>query len=146
MQSTLKHLGDFAFEATSRGHAVRMDTNGLGSRDSGQTPKELLLAAISGCTAMDVIGLLRKYKVAYERFDILADAEQTDTHPKVFKKVELTYDLTGTEIPLDRVREAVEHSMTRYCGVSAMVSKVVPLHYTIRINGEALHQGQAHFF
>jgi putative redox protein len=58
----------------------------------------------------------------------------------------MIYKLTGQDLSVDKVREAVELSMTKFCGVSAMISKVVPIFYTIVINGEVEHRGQAKFW
>jgi putative redox protein len=121
-----------------------MDSTPPLGKDTGPSPKQLLLMSIAGCTAMDVVALLKKHKQAFERFEMRAQGELTAQHPKVFQSVELTYELAG---PIDRERviEAVRLSMTQYCGVSAMIAKACPIKYIIRINGEQVARDEARF-
>lgn len=145
MKSELKHLGGMAFEASHRQHRYLLDTATLGGTDRGASPKELLLSSVLGCTGMDVAALLKKYKIATDTFELEANADLTEQHPKIFKQIDIVYKITGQNIPIEKAREAVELSMTKFCGVSAMVSKASPIFYTIVINGEIQHRGQARF-
>jgi putative redox protein len=133
------------FTAVADGHEVPMDTRPPLGDDSALTPKHLLLAAICGCTAMDVVALLKKLRQPPESLSIEADAPMTEgSHPHVFSQVRLTFKLTG---PLDASKavEAVRLSQTKYCGVSAMVAKAVPILYTIELNGNVIGEGRADF-
>ena len=142
--------GKYTLDVKSSGHEVVLDSGGVpGHTPQGMSPKEALLSAIIGCSTMDVIAWLGKRKVTYTSFKAQAESEQTESHPKVFSEVNIVYDLEGVENlkeSLPHIKEAVDLSMTKYCGVSAMVSKVVPMFYTVRINGETLHRSQARFF
>ena len=133
------------FDATSGDHHVLMDAKAPIGKGLGYTPKELVLAGIAGCTAMDVIALLRKYKQDVKSFTVESNAEQTTgSHPVVFKNVSIIFNLEGTIEPSKAI-EAVRLSQTQYCGVSAMISKSVPIDYTVILNGEEIGTGQAAF-
>ncbi|HTL11536.1 MAG TPA: OsmC family protein [Bdellovibrionota bacterium] len=126
-------------------HRVEMDTQPPQGTDGAPSPKQLLLSAICGCTGMDVVALLKKYKEAPESFRIDADATPTEgVYPVVFKDISLTFRLRG---PLDpeKVLEAVRLSQTKYCGVTAMVSKSVPVSYSVELNGKTIGTGHADF-
>jgi putative redox protein len=105
----------------------------VGGKDQGPQPKGLVLTALVGCTAMDVISILRKMKTEPEEFSVEAETELTDEHPKMFKKVLMTYTLKGGNVPRENVEKAVSLSQDKYCGVSAMLKKAVPIEYKINI-------------
>lgn len=132
------------FDTKIDAHTVPMDSHGPIGGDSAPTPKELLLAAVCGCTAMDVISLMRKYKQEVKTFAIEGTADQTEHHPKIFKQVKLTYRFTGN-IDAAKAHEAVHLSQSLYCGVSAMISKAVPISYSIEINGAMTSEGKSEF-
>jgi putative redox protein len=105
----------------------------VGGTGKGPGPKGLMLTSLAGCTAMDVISILRKMRVEPEAFSVETETELTDEHPKVFKRVKITYRLKGKDIPRDNVERAVELSQEKYCGVSAMLAKAVPIDFEIII-------------
>jgi putative redox protein len=121
-----------------------MDAGPPMSADSGPSPKELLLTAVLGCTAMDVLSLLKKNKQIVRGFSIGGEADTRAEHPKIFTDVRIDYVMTG-EIAAEQAIEACRLSMTKYCGVSAMISKVVPINYTITVNDVLVHRDQANF-
>lgn len=143
-------VGEYAFDVKAGPFSMILDSGSRPGYDSqGMTPKQALMAAIIGCSAMDIVGWMNKKKVPYESFKVSGGSEQTTTHPKVFVEAEIVFDIEGSQINeshLPIIVEAADLSMTKYCGVSAMVSKVVPLFYTVRINGEIEYRGQAKFF
>ena len=113
--------------------------------DTALTPKELVLAAICGCTAMDVASLMRKYRQTMNRFEVSAEASVVENaHPAVFKEVVLTYLVTG-DIDAAKLIEAIDLSQTKYCSVSAMISKAVPIRHRVYLNDKEIHSGEAHF-
>lgn len=133
------------FDAESRDFKIQMDAKGPMGSDSAMTPKELLLLAVSGCTGMDVVALLKKFKQPFEAFSVEAEGELTEgTHPSIFKEINLTFKITGN-VEAQKAIEAVQLSQTKYCGVSAMVATSVPIHYTIFINEKKIGSGQAKF-
>jgi putative redox protein len=106
----------------------------VGGQNRGPRPKGLLLTSLAGCTAMDVISILRKMKIEPESFSVEARAEVTDDHPKVFEKIRITYALKGKGIAREKVEKAVQLSQDKYCGVSAMLKKAAPIEYDIVID------------
>ena len=133
------------FTSETGGHSVVMDAHSPIGSDSGFTPKELVAAAISGCTGLDVVALLRKYKEPLESLEMVVDVEQTEkVQPTVFKDVTLTFMLKGN-LNKEKVIEAVNLSQTKYCGVTAMITKTAPVHYKILLNGEEIGAGEASF-
>jgi putative redox protein len=133
------------FTAVAEGHEIQMDAKSPVGTDSGMTPKHLLLVGISGCTAMDVVALLKKYKQPFEALEVDADGEPTvGVHPVVFKEIKLVFKLKG-QVDAAKVLEAIKLSQTKYCGVTAMVSKSVPISYSVELNGESIGSGHADF-
>ena len=132
MQTTTKWARALAFDGEVNQHVVRMDTTvEKGGTDSGMSPKQMLLCSLSACSGMDVVGVLDKMKVPYSMLEIIASAEQTEEHPKVFKEIFLTYK---TDAPLsyaDKVIRAVELSQDKYCGIAAMLRKHCYITHTI---------------
>lgn len=147
MKSQLNYVSGMAFESTMRGHVVKIDSSpGVGGgADQGPTPKELLLTSIIGCSAMDVVAILRKNKISFDRFSISGEATPRAEHPRVFTDVQVTFSVDGAEVVPDRVVDAVQLSMTKYCGVSAMVWPVVPIHYAVICNGLEVIRSEARF-
>ncbi len=127
------------------GFKIDMDASPPLGTGGGPTPKQLLLAGICGCTAMDVAALMRKHKQPMTSFSIAAETASTEgTHPAIFKSVMLTFKISG-EVDPAKALEAVELSQTQYCGVSAMVSKTVPISYRVEVNGKLIGEGRAEF-
>lgn len=124
--------------------AAPMDAKPPIGAGSALTPKELILAGLCGCTGMDVVALLKKHKQPLEAFELEIEADTSDGHPVVFLAVRLTFSLSGA-MDRERVLEAVRLSQTKYCGVSAMLSKAFPIHYEVRLNSEAIGSGKAEF-
>jgi putative redox protein len=135
-----------AFRASLRDHTATMDAARLhGGEDSGPSPKELVLAGLLGCTGMDVVALLRKYKAPVTALELSADAEQTDSQPAVFSTIKVIYEASGEGVKTEDLLKAVELSQTRYCGVSAMISKTARIFYEVRLNGSMIGEGEARF-
>jgi len=103
----------------------------VGGQNRGPRPKGLVLTSLVGCTAMDVIALLRKMRAEPAEFSVEAETELTDEHPKIFKTVKVTYYFKGGEVTREKAEKAVKLSQEKYCGVSAMLRKAVPVEYDI---------------
>ena len=133
------------FNATADGQSVVMDAKAPIGSSSAMTPKELIAAGLAGCTAMDVIALLKKHKQAYKALEVDADiVASTAGQPVVFTSATLTFTATG-EIDRAILLEAVHLSQTKYCGVSAMLVKAFPISYVVMLNGEQIGEGKADF-
>jgi putative redox protein len=145
MKLKCKWMNSMKFMAEADGHQVAMDAKSPIGEDSAMTPKHLLLAGISGCTAMDVAALLKKYKQSFESLEVDADADlSTGVFPAVFTEVRLIFKV-NVNVEAARFLEAVKLSQTKYCGVTAMVSKSVPITYSVELNGEGIGSGVADF-
>ncbi|OIR08288.1 hypothetical protein GALL_94560 [mine drainage metagenome] len=97
------------------------------------SPKQLLLASLCGCSGMDVVSILDKMKVKYSKIEISAEAEQTDTQPKVFIDVKMIYKADVNIADIDKLNRAVELSHEKYCGVSAMLKKHCDITYKVEL-------------
>ncbi len=135
MKATAKWVSNLAFDAVSdNNHTIRLDTTiAGGSIDSGMSPKQLLLASLCGCSGMDVVSILDKMKVKYSKIEIEAEAEQTDTQPKVFIDIKMIYKADVTVADIDKLNRAVELSHEKYCGVSAMLKKHCNITYKVEL-------------
>jgi putative redox protein len=131
---TMKHENGLAFSTEINGHTFHIDADEEnGGNNMGPRPKPLLLAALSGCTGIDVVSILKKMKVEYDSFQVHVEANMTETHPKYYDKFHLIYEFSGKDLPLKKIEKAIKLSQDNYCGVSAMFSKSSTLSYEIRI-------------
>ncbi len=101
------------------GHTVVLDD---GHGDTGMRPSELVPIALAGCTAMDVISILRKKRQVVERYEVRASGQQQDAHPNEFTRIDVVHVVDGKGIDVEAVRRAIELSATRYCSVGATLS------------------------
>jgi len=132
MESTVTWNSGLAFTALQGGHSIALDAPvASGGKDSGASPKALLLSGLGGCTGIDVVSILEKMRVPFEAFEVQASAELTDEHPKVFRSIHLRYVFKGRGLPMEKLEKAVILSMDRYCGVSAMLAKAAPISWEI---------------
>jgi putative redox protein len=126
-----------AFSAMANGHALMLDLDkDSGGTDLGPRPKPLLLVSLCGCTAMDVISILNKMRVEPDYFNVRAEGEVTEEHPKHFTKIHLIYEFKGKDLPLEKLQKAIDLSQDRYCGVSYTIRQVVELTSEIKILDE----------
>ena len=137
----MKHIvdtswkGNMMFDANVSGHHVIMDAMpDVGGEDKGSRPKVLMLAALAGCTGMDVVSILKKMRVDFATLNIRVEADVTEDHPKHYNKMHVIYEFAGDNLLLDQLKKAVELSQNRYCGVSYVYKKAMEVTYEIRIN------------
>jgi putative redox protein len=145
MKTTIRWNQAMNFTGESEKHSVVMDAKSPIGRGEGLTPKELVAIGLAGCTAMDVAAWMKKNKQIVDHFEIQTEIETTTSgHPAVFTKAVLHFRLSGN-IQKEILTEAVQLSQTKYCGVSAMLSKSFPIIYSVELNGEMITQGEAKF-
>lgn len=96
-----------------------------GGADDGTSPMEMVLIGLGGCTAMDVISILKKKQQDVTRFEVVLHGERATEHPKVFTEITIEYIVTGHNIAREAVERAVELSETKYCSVNGMLRKSV---------------------
>ena len=135
MKARIKWVEGVTFlgEADS-GHAVVMDgPPEHGGRNLGVRPMEMLLLGMGGCTAFDVVHILRKSR--QEVTDCVAEisAERADTDPKVFTRIHVHFVVSGRDLKEQRVEKAVELSAEKYCSASIMLGKVAEITHDFEI-------------
>ena len=136
LQSRVVLKDGMAFDATVEGFPLQIDASDEhGGHGYGTQPKALVLTALAGCTAMDVISILRKMRVQVDRFEVETQGVQSEEHPKVFKEIEITYSLEGPELPVTKVLRAVALSEEKYCAVNAMLAPTAKMTRVAVLNG-----------
>jgi len=113
-------------EAGSR-HAIVMDT---ASEKTASTPMELVLIALCGCTASDVVGILRKKREPFTHLEVRAEAERASGYPAVYTEIKLVYRVSG-KVSAKAMEGAVRLSKEKYCSVSAMLERTAKISATI---------------
>lgn len=130
-----KWLNNMAFETEVSGHKIIIDAGPqVGGENRGPRPKPFMLAALGGCTGMDVISILKKMRVEVDGFNVIVEGDLTDEHPRHFYKMHVIYEFKGKDLSLDKLQKAVSLSEERYCGVSALYKKALELTSEIRIS------------
>jgi putative redox protein len=115
-------------------HWVTMDgVPELGGNNAAPTPKELVLMALAGCTANDVIPILKKKRVPLQNLEINVSGIEQDVHPKIFTDIHVEYIFYGDGINPPDVERAIELSTTKYCSVHAMLKPGAHLTHSYRI-------------
>ncbi len=112
--------------ATSR-HAVVLDT---ASEKTANSPMELVLIGLCGCTASDVISILRKKREPFTGLEVQAQGERASGYPAVYTEIKLTYRVRG-QVSHKAMEDAVRLSKEKYCSVSAMLEKTAKITFTI---------------
>jgi putative redox protein len=113
---------------SSSGHAIVTD----GDKKTGNSPMELVLIGLCGCTGYDVASILSKKREPFTRIEVHAQAERAATPPTVYTSIKLTYRVGG-KVSRKAVEDAVHLSKDKYCSVSAMLAKTVKITSEIEI-------------
>lgn len=138
MECTVKWLGNnngmsFVAETGSK-HVVMMDgAPEAGGRDLAPRPMEMVLAGTGGCTAFDVVLILKKGRHQVSGCEVQLQAERADTDPKVFTKVHFHYVITGKALKPEAVARAIELSKDKYCSASIMMAKTAEITHDFEI-------------
>jgi len=106
------------------------------SEEAGPRPLELLLLGLAGCTAMDVVSILRKKRQPFTGLQVKVSAERAGEHPKVYTKIHLEFVVQGQGVKPQAVARAIELSQTTYCPAAAMLGKAVDITTSYRVGGE----------
>ncbi len=113
------------------GHSIKVD----GGSKAGNSPMELVLIALCGCTAYDVVTILQKKREPLTGVEVSAKAEKAPTPPSVFTEIKLTYRVAGN-VSRKAVEDAVRLSEDKYCSVAAMLSKTARITYEIELDSK----------
>jgi len=123
---------------TGSGHAVVMDgAPEAGGRNIGLRPMEMVLAGTGGCSAFDVVLILKKGRHQVSACDVSLQAERADSDPKVFTRIHLHYRVKGKNLKPDAVARAIELSKEKYCSASIMIGKTAEITSDFEIFDEA---------
>lgn len=138
MKARVKWVEEVTFVGESgSGHAVVMDgPPEHGGRDLGIRPMEMLLLGMGGCTAFDVLHILKKARQPVTDCVVELEAERADEEPKVFTKIHAHFRLKGTGLKEDRVKRAVELSAEKYCSASIMLGATAEITHDYVIEEE----------
>lgn len=142
IQAVTKWEEDLLFVTEVGSHRVSMD--GSPEPRAAATPKQALLGSMASCAGIDVVSILKKMRLNITQCEVHSETETTDSYPSVFKSVLMAFHLRG-EIKPEQAQRAVELSMTKYCGVTAMIADAIPVFYKIDLNGDLIFEGQADF-
>lgn len=124
---SLTHIEAEKFDVLQNGKIIRID-GAEESMSTGVRPKALILSSLAGCTAIDVVDLLKKMRVEFSDFKIDVTGELTEKHPKTYHTIHLTYFIKlKSEEDKSKMERAVNLSQETYCGVSAMIRKFAEL-------------------
>ena len=125
-----KQNQEFQGVATS-GHSIVVD----GDKKAGNSPMELVLIALCGCTGYDVVSILGKKREAFTSLEVRAEAERATNPPTVYTEIRLVYRVGG-KVSNKAVEDAVRLSEEKYCSVAAMLNKAAKISYRIEYAGE----------
>lgn len=117
---------------TASGHPIRMAGDPPEGDGELPGPKETLLAALAGCTSMDVASILRKKRQAADSYEIAVSGESAAEHPKVFNAISVEHRVSGA-VTAEALRRSIELSATHYCPVNAMLSAVATIEHRYRL-------------
>jgi putative redox protein len=125
---------DLRFVARSgSGHVLALDD---ARGDAGPRPAELIPMALAGCTAMDVMSILRKKHQEVTRYEVRAEGVQMDDHPNAFTRIDVLHVVQGPAIDVEALRRAIELSATKYCSVGATLSTgITEIHHAYLLRG-----------
>jgi putative redox protein len=115
----------------SSGHGLVVDASSEGK--IGTSPMELVLVGLAGCTASDVIGILKKKRQAVSGFEVRVTAERAESPPRVYTRIELEYVVRGQGVAPKAVEQAIQLSERKYCSVSAMLAHTAEITTRYRI-------------
>ena len=135
MKATVKWVQDVMFVGESgSGHSVIMDgAADAGGRNVGFRPMEMLLLGLAGCSAFDVVLILKRGRENITDCVVEVDADRAETDPKVFTHVRMRYVVTGKNLDRGKVERAVKLSEEKYCSASAIIAKTAQMSHSIEI-------------
>jgi putative redox protein len=136
-------MGKMQFNALVNGHTIIMDApERVGGEDHGPIPKPFVLTALSGCTGMDVIALLRKQGIQLKDLNIKVSGEISKQAPIEYVSAHIVYEISGNSEHEQAAKDIVMYSQEKVCGVSHMLKKIMPVTWQIIYNGTEIFNNQ----
>lgn len=137
-------MGKMQFNALVNGHTIIMDApERVGGEDHGPIPKPFVLTALSGCTGMDVIALLRKQGIELKDLNLKVSGEISKQAPIEYVSAHVIYEMSGNAKDELAAKDVVMYSQEKVCGVSRMLKKIMPVTWQIFFNGKEIFNNQA---
>ncbi|MCD6067180.1 MAG: OsmC family peroxiredoxin [Bacteroidetes bacterium] len=137
MQIKINRIDDnYAMEAVNEdGNSLLMDGSvAIGGSNKGMRPTQLLLSAVGGCSAIDIISILKKQKQVIESFEIIVDGEKENViEYSLFRKIHMRYILKGT-IDKEKAIRAAQLSIEKYCSVSKTLEPTAEITWSVHVN------------
>ncbi len=139
MKAEINWKQNVRFDAlTQTGHEITMDgAPEHGGNNEGARPMELLLIGMGGCTAFDVVGILKKARAELSSLKIELEAERADDVPAVFTKIHVHFILKGRGLKEKLVERAIELSAEKYCSASIMLGQTADITHSFKIIEQA---------
>jgi putative redox protein len=127
IEARAKWIGNYKFDEVAKSaHPIIVD----GDSKDGNSPVELVLLGLCGCTGYDVVSILKKKREPLESLEVTAEADRAATPPTVFTEIRLVYKVGG-KVSRKAVEDAVKLSEEKYCSVAAMLNKTAKITYRI---------------
>ncbi len=118
------------FAKGDSGHQITIGfSKDVGGKDNGPSPMELLLHGAAGCTAIDILLILKKMKATVSDFKIAINGERADTHPRRFEKIKMEYIIKGQGLTEKNVKRAIELSQDKYCSATNSLNAEITYSY-----------------
>lgn len=128
MDAKVTWKNDMAFEAIANsGKAIMLDSNSNPDERLGPSPMELILMGLAGCTAMDVVSIMKKKQQKLTAFEVRVHADRSQEYPKPYNQAELEYIATGHALDEAALVRSIELSIQKYCPVHHMLGKAFPI-------------------
>jgi|SRR5436190_4184591 len=132
-------MGKMQFNSLVNGHTLIMDApERVGGEDAGPIPKPFVLTALSGCTGMDIVAILRNAHKEVRELNIKVTGQLSQQRPIEYVAMHVVYDFKGDESFKEAAMDAVTASQEKYCGVSHMLRKALPVTWEVNYNGKRL--------
>jgi putative redox protein len=136
-------MGKMQFNSLVNGHTIIMDgPEKVGGEDNGPIPKPFVLTALSGCTGMDIVSILRREQKEVKELNIRVTGELSKQQPIEYLSMHIVYEFKGEVAYKEAAINAVTVSQEKYCGVSHMLKKAIPVTWEISYNGATVFNNQ----
>lgn len=137
-------MGKMQFNALVNNHTIVMDApERVGGEDNGPIPKPFVLTALSGCTGMDIVSILRKANKEVADLDIKVVGELSKQAPITYTNIHMVYTFKGIDENKRAALQAVNDSQEKYCGVSFLLKKAIPVTWEVWYNGQQQFTNQS---
>lgn len=135
LDAKIVHIDGLQFVGETRsGHAMILDGDqGVGGKNTGPRPMELLLLGIGGCSGMDVISILEKKKQQVTGFEVFVKGVKAEEYPKRLTDLNLEFVVKGKNISEEAVKKSIDLSMNKYCSVKATLEGSAKISFSYRI-------------